>query len=216
MTSTLMSSRSRAVHPTPRLPDDRTNSSTGELCTPSGIGLAPLHQAPIPGEKYLSTDLRFPASATPRIKNVDFLLQVLDLILFSLIYPLTKGSSFYSVLSLVAVCKDSSVLLKSAFRNRLYAHETLDYRGLSGFIGFRFSIPLCPFATPLLSPPFCTKFTILHKITQRHLQPKQLKTSHLQLKTSLAIPTPLVQTSITKKPQPPATRGTLAYGGSLW
>src|SRR5690242_10491752 len=94
MTSTLMSSRSRAVHPTPRLPDDRTNPSTGELRTPSGIGLAQLHQAPIPPVKCFSTRLRFPAWATPRIKNVDFLLQVLDLILFSLIYSLTTRSSF--------------------------------------------------------------------------------------------------------------------------
>jgi hypothetical protein len=72
----------------------RTNSPIGELRTPSGIGLAQLHHASIPGEKCFSTQLRLPACATPPIKNVDFLLQVLDLILFNLIYPLCEGSSF--------------------------------------------------------------------------------------------------------------------------
>jgi outer membrane protein assembly factor BamB len=92
MTSTLMSSRNRAVDSTLRLPDDRTNSSTGELRTPSEIGLAQLHQAPIPPVKCFSTHLRLPTCAAPRIKNVDFLLQLLDLILFSLFYSLTEGS----------------------------------------------------------------------------------------------------------------------------
>src|SRR4051812_13236916 len=52
--------------------------------------------------------------------------QVLDLTLINLIYSLTAGSNFYSALSLVAVCKDSSVLvisvgsdfpIRTSFRN---------------------------------------------------------------------------------------------------
>jgi hypothetical protein len=81
-----------------------------------------------------------------------------------LIYSLTAASSFYSVLSLVAVCKDPSVqwpyakthqsfrlsfvlfgffavnpLLKSAFRNLVCAHETPVYRRLLEIIGFEIS-----------------------------------------------------------------------------
>jgi hypothetical protein len=169
--------------------------------------LAQLHQAPIPPVKCFSTLLRFPAWALPGIKNVDFHLQVLDLILFSLIYPLTKASSFYSVhtprpfpsFALFALFVVIS-LFKSAFRNRLSAHETLDYRALSGFIGFRFSIPLSLFPTRFLTPPFCTKFTILHKFTQRYLHLNPLSTSHLHLNTTLPIPPSIVQTAITQKP----------------
>jgi hypothetical protein len=140
--------------------------------------------------------------------------QVLDLILISLIYSLTAVSSFYSVLGISAGSnfririphlnsqREHLILgtiieagsgSQSAFRNRLCAHQTLDYRRLLEIIGLKFRstlimkslVPL-PWPVPLAQrrrvranflelhalqksfwpPSTCTKFTNLHKITQ--------------------------------------------------
>jgi hypothetical protein len=72
-------------------------------------------------------------------KMFTLLLQVIDLMLINLIYSLTAGSSFYSVLSLLAVCKDPSVLLT--------VHSALDFMRNFDFFDFHFltkNPPLCP------------------------------------------------------------------------
>ncbi len=71
----------------------------------------------------------------------------------------------------------------------------IDYRRLSQIIGFK--IPLNfdrPKRLPSVPPSTtCTKFTILHKITQRDLHLKPLSTIHLPLNTTYTPHPPFVQ-----------------------
>jgi hypothetical protein len=124
--------------------------------------------------------------------------QVLDLTLINLIYSLTKGSNF--------PFKNQ----KSKIKNN---HGVPDFLRNFEIFYFHFQTGNEPTSSPWFlvrnklsnasaariedqgeGAQLCTKFTKLHKITQRDLHLKPLKTSHLLLKTNLP-PTPNVQKS---------------------
>jgi hypothetical protein len=105
----------------------------------------------------------FPIRKGYLVKNVEYRSQVLDLILISLIYSLTKGSSFDSIQWPSAKTPQTFRfpfeffalfvvnLFKSAFRNRLCTHERPVYRALSEIIGFEISFSsnrAKPFSSP--------------------------------------------------------------------
>ena len=98
-------------------------------------------------------------------------LQVLDLILFNLIYSLTEASNF------------RIRNLKSAFRNCLCAHQTLDYRRLSNFIGFEnllylglvlsFALFVLFVVNPLLKSAFRNRLCAHERPVYRHCFSRQ-------------------------------------------
>jgi hypothetical protein len=121
--------------------------------------------------------------------------QVLDLILFSLIYSLTAGSDF------------PVRIQKSKIKN---IHRTPDFLRNFEIFDFHFQTKNPPLKFPNSCCPcgshqnartdFCTKLTISHKITQCDLLLKQLSTKHLSLTISYPLPHPHVQKPIRQKP----------------